>query len=103
MNIKKLSRKKYSQNANKRFIITIKKKERIGLATGKIMVVLVNIRTEERNVIVLDENPKDYFIIYISLKVVHSVKNIGEVDTIIAMFSKKVEIPGDIISYKMEV
>lgn len=133
MNFKKISRKKYSRDDGwlaelvssahddvpftgiHSYLVFIKqgcqramhyhneKEEWIGLTSGKLMVVLEDIITKERSKILLDEDSKEYNLIYIPPKVSHLVKNIGEIDASLVVFSKTAEIPGDTISYKMEV
>ena len=80
-----------------------KKEEWIGLAAGTLKVVLEDIRTKKRNEIELDKDAKDYSLVYIPSKIAHVVKNIGNVDASIVVFSKTAEIPGDTVDYQMEV
>jgi dTDP-4-dehydrorhamnose 3,5-epimerase-like enzyme len=133
MNFKKLTRKKYTRNDGwlaelissahddvpftgiHSYLVLIKpnsyramhyhnkKEEWIGLTAGKLMIVLEDILTKERTKIVLDKESKEYSLIYIPSKVAHVIKNIGDVDASLVVFSKTMETPGDTVDYKMEL
>ena len=133
MNFKKLSRKKYSRDDGwltellsaslddvpftniHSYLVIIKpnkyramhyhkvKEEWLALTSGKIKLVLENIKTKEKEFLVLDEDSKDYNLVYIPPNIAHVVKNVGEKNAGLVIFSKTAEIPGDTIGYDMEV
>lgn len=73
------------------------------MTSGKIKLVLEDIETKEKEFFILDKESKDYDLLYIPSRVGHVVKNIGEDNASLVVFSKTAEIPGDTISYDMEV
>ncbi len=79
------------------------KEEWLALTSGKIKLILEDIQTKEKEFLVLDEDSKDYNLVYIPPNIVHVVKNVGEKNASLVIFSKTAEIPGDTISYDMEV
>jgi dTDP-4-dehydrorhamnose 3,5-epimerase-like enzyme len=133
MNIKKLSRTKYSRDDGwltelissthddvpftniHSYLVVIKpdsyramhyhkiKEEWLALTSGKIKLVLEDIQTKEKEFFILDENSKDYDLVYIPINTGHVVKNVGDKNASLVVFSKTAEIPGDTIRYDMEV
>jgi len=79
------------------------KKEWLALTSGKIKIVLENIKTKEQKSIVLDENSEEFNMIYVPPIISHVVKNIGRKNASLVVFSKTAEIPGDTIDYDMGV
>ena len=92
-----------AQNCHRAMHYHQMKEEWLALASGRIKIILEDINTKERQVKILEENSKDYSIIYIPPKIAHVVKNIWMKDASIIVFSKTAEIPGDTIFYEMEV
>jgi dTDP-4-dehydrorhamnose 3,5-epimerase-like enzyme len=133
MNLKKLSRKKYVRNDGwltelissshgdipfkdvHSYLVVIKpdsframhyhrtKEEWLALTSGKIKLILEDIQTKEKEFLILDEYSKDYNLIYIPPNIAHVVKNFGDKNASVVIFSKTAEIQGDTISYEMEV
>lgn len=133
MNLKKLPRKKYSRDDGwltellsashddvpftniHSYLVIIKpnkyramhyhkvKEEWLALTSGKIKLVLEDIQTKEKEFFILDEDSKVYDILYIPPNIGHVVKNIGDNNASLVVFSRTAEIPGDTISYEMEV
>ena len=133
MNLKKLSRKKYVRNDGwltelissshgdipftdvHSYLVVIKpnrframhyhkvKEEWLALTSGKIKLILEDIQTKKREIFLLDEDSKDYDIVYVPPNIGHVVKNVGDKNASLVVFSKTAEIPVDTISYDMEV
>ncbi len=80
-----------------------RKEEWLAIVTGKIKVVLEDVETKEKVEIILDEDSVEYTLLYIPPMVGHVVKNVGENNASLVVFSKTAEIPGDTIDYEMEV
>jgi dTDP-4-dehydrorhamnose 3,5-epimerase-like enzyme len=79
------------------------KKEWLALTSGKIKIVLEDIKTKKQESIVLDENSENFSMIYVPPMIGHVVKNIGRKNASLVVFSKTSEIPDDTINYDMEV
>lgn len=79
------------------------KEEWLALTSGRIKVVIEDIFTKERKEILLDEDSSNYSLIYIPPKMAHVVKNVGEKNASLVVFSKTSEIPEDTEEYEMEV
>jgi len=80
-----------------------KKEEWLAITSGKIMVLLEDIHSNKREKIILDINSKDYKLIYLPPLVAHAIKNIGDKEASIVVFSTILEDPDDTIPYKFEV
>ena len=78
-----------------------KKEEWIALTAGVLEIILEDIRTKERETIVLDTKTKEYAIIYIPPCIAHSIKNIGDSEAVIVVFSRTPEDRDDTISYEV--
>lgn len=79
------------------------KKEWMALASGRIEIVLEDIDTKDRLEKILDENSEKYSIIFVPPMIAHVVKNIGNRNASLIVFSQTAEIPDDTIHYEMEV
>lgn len=79
------------------------KEEWLAITAGKIKVVLEDIKTKEQKEIIFDEDAVEFNLLYIPPKIAHVVKNVGEKNASLVVFSKKGEIPNDTIDYEVEV
>lgn len=77
--------------------------EWLALCAGKIKLVLENVKTNERFNIEIDIEKDNYKIIKIPPYFAHAVKNIGNYDSSIVIFTEKSEIIEDTIDYQMEI
>ena len=80
-----------------------KKEEWIAPAAGEIEITLEDIRSKENQKIVLDTKTKDYSIIHIPPFIAHSIKNTGDYEASIIVFSKTPEDKTDTIPYEVKV
>jgi dTDP-4-dehydrorhamnose 3,5-epimerase-like enzyme len=80
-----------------------KKEEWLALTSGKIKLILEDIQTKEKKLLILDEDSKDYNLLYIPPNIGHVVKNVGNTNASIVIFCKTAEIADDTINYEMEV
>lgn len=80
-----------------------KKREWIALASGKIKFFFEDVVTKDRLEKILDENSENFSILFIPSMMAHAVKNIGESNASLIVFSKSGEMPEDTFHYKMEV
>lgn len=78
-----------------------KKEEWIALSAGRIEILLEDIRTHEKEQIVLDIKAKEYSIIYLPPFIAHTIKNIGASEASIIVFSKNPEDKIDTIPYEV--
>lgn len=77
-----------------------KKEEWLCICSGKIELILEDIKTKKREIIVLDADSDDYSIIYIPPAVAHAVKNITANKASVVIFSKTPEDPDDTFRYE---
>jgi oxalate decarboxylase/phosphoglucose isomerase-like protein (cupin superfamily) len=80
-----------------------RKEEWIAQAAGEIEITLENIHTKETGKIMLDTKTKDYSIIHIPPFIAHSIKNTGDYEASIIVFSKTPEDKTDTIPYEVKV
>ena len=80
-----------------------RKEEWIAQAAGEIEIALENILSKETQKIVLDTKTKDYSIIHIPPFIAHSIKNTGNCEASIIVFSKTPEDKTDTIPYEVKV
>lgn len=71
--------------------------------SGNIKIVVEDLGTNKRKEIILDETMDTYSLIYIPPMVAHVIKNVGNGNANIVVFSKSPVIKGDTITYKMEM
>lgn len=80
-----------------------KKKEGcLAIISGKVMVLLEDIHSNEREKIILVINSKDYKLIYLPSLIANTIKNIGDKETSIVMFDTIPEDLDNTIPYKFE-
>jgi len=72
-----------------------KKQEWIALTYVRVKILIEDISSKERKEIILYEYSIKYSLIYIPPKIAHIIKNIGNIDSSIFVFSKTIEIHGD--------
>ena len=78
-----------------------KKEEWIAPAAGILEIRLEDIRIKKQEIIVLNTKSEDYSIIYIPPFIAHSIKNIGDSEASIVVFSKTPEDKTDTIPYEV--
>jgi len=79
-----------------------KKEEWLAITSGKIALFLENIKSKERKKIILDSNSKDYKIIYIPPFIAHAIKNVGDKEASLVVFSRTSKDLDDTIPYKIK-
>ncbi len=79
-----------------------RKEEWLAITSGKISLFLEDIKSKEKKKIILDSNSEDYKIIYIPPLVAHTIKNVGDKEASLVVFSKTSEDLEDTIPYKIE-
>lgn len=79
------------------------KKEWLTIASGEVKVYLEDVESGEEETKILSENDKLQEIIYLPPKVAHVIKNIGEKEACVIVFSKSPEMPEDTLKYEMDV
>jgi len=77
-----------------------KKEEWLCICSGKIELILEDIKTKKRETLILDSDSENYDIIYIPPGVAHAVKNISGNKASAVIFSKTPEDPNDTFEYK---
>jgi dTDP-4-dehydrorhamnose 3,5-epimerase-like enzyme len=78
-----------------------KKEEWIALAAGRVDLVLEDIRTKEWETVVMDSSSEDYFVVHIPPFVAHSVRNTGDGEAAVVVFSRTPEDKEDTIAYSI--
>lgn len=79
----------------------MKKKEWIGIAAGKVVLILKWIDAGDYEEILLDAGSEEYSLIYIPPGVAHSIKNISDDDSVIIVFSRTPEDKDDTIPFEV--
>lgn len=79
-----------------------KKEEWIALAAGIIELTTVDIRTRNKERTILDTKNKEYSIVHIPPYIAHSLKNIGNCDASVVVFSKNPEDVSDTIPFEVD-
>jgi dTDP-4-dehydrorhamnose 3,5-epimerase-like enzyme len=80
----------------------IEKEEWIAITSGKIDLLLEDIRTKERAKIHLDTQSKDYKLIYVPPLIAHSLVNVADGESSAVVFSKAPEKTSDTTPYTVE-
>lgn len=80
-----------------------KKEEWIALTSGVVELSTLDIRTENKERIVLDTRTKEYSIVHIPPYIAHSLKNIGSYDASVVVFSKTPEDVSDSIPFEVGI
>jgi dTDP-4-dehydrorhamnose 3,5-epimerase-like enzyme len=80
-----------------------KKEEWIALTAGVVELTTLDIRTKNKERIVLDTKTKEYSIVHIPPDIAHSLKNIGICDASVLVFSKTPEDVSDTIPCEVDV
>ncbi|HEY3272824.1 MAG TPA: WxcM-like domain-containing protein [Methanocella sp.] len=78
-----------------------KKEEWAAITSGKIQLLMEHVETKEKASVLLDTASPDYKIIYIPPNVAHALRNPGECDASLVMFSRMPEDKDDTIPYEM--
>jgi dTDP-4-dehydrorhamnose 3,5-epimerase-like enzyme len=76
------------------------KKEWIAPAAGTVMLLLEDIRTGERQSVLLDTRSDEYGLICIPPSIAHAVRNTGEGEAAVIVFSKTPEETEDTIPFR---
>lgn len=79
------------------------KEEWLGITSGKIMLFLEDIRSKEKEKVILDTRTEDYRLVYIPPLIAHSIKNISDEEASVVVFSRTLEDLDDTVPYKMEM
>lgn len=77
------------------------KHEWIAPASGIIEIRLENVETAEKEIIIINSKHSDYSIIHVPPFVAHSIKNIGNAEACIVVFSKNAMDKTDTIPYEV--
>jgi len=77
-----------------------KKEEWLCICSGKIELILEDIKIKKRETLILDSDSENYDIIYIPSGVAHAVRNIGKNKASVVIFSKTPEDPEDTFEYE---
>ena len=80
-----------------------KKEEWIALAAGTAALHLVDVKTGERESMVLDTRSADYGLINVSPFIAHSIENTGNGETAVIVFSRTPEDPADTIPFRFDI
>ena len=78
-----------------------KKEEWIALAAGRVELILEDTRTKTRETAVLDSFSGEYFVVHIPPFVAHSVRNTGDREAAVVVFSRTPEDTGDTFPYEI--
>ena len=79
-----------------------KKKEWLALAGGKLVIILEDVNTREKDKVLLDAGSGDYNIIYIPPFVAHAIKNVNDHESSLVIFSNGPEDKEDTIRFEVE-
>ena len=79
-----------------------KKDEWIALTAGIIELATMDVRTNNKERVVLDSKTKEYSIVHIPPYIAHSLKNIGIGDASVVVFSKTPEDVSDTIPFEVD-
>ncbi|OIQ04891.1 MAG: hypothetical protein COV98_01650 [Candidatus Altarchaeum sp. CG12_big_fil_rev_8_21_14_0_65_33_22] len=77
-----------------------KKEEWLCICSGKVELILEDIKTKKRETLILNLDSENYNIIYIPLGVAHVIKNISENKASVVIFSKTPEDTDDTFEYE---
>lgn len=77
------------------------KEEWLCLSAGKIKIYLEDVRSHEKEMVVLDSTDQDYFIIDVPPYIAHSIENTGSCEASVVVFSKTPEDKGDTFPYQL--
>jgi dTDP-4-dehydrorhamnose 3,5-epimerase-like enzyme len=80
-----------------------KKEESIALTAGVVELTTLDIRTRNKERIILDTKTKEYSIVHIPSYIAHSQNNIGRCDASGFVFSKTPEDVSDTIPFEVDV
>jgi len=80
-----------------------KKEEWIAPTAGSVEISTLNVRTNCKEKVILDTQPKVYSIVHIPPYIAHSLKNIGNGDASVVVFSKTPEDKSDTIPCEVDV
>ena len=79
-----------------------KKEEWIALAAGTVTLIMEDIRSGERETVILESVSEDYRLIYIPPFVAHSVQNNGKGEAAVIVFSRTPEDPNDTLRFRFD-
>jgi len=78
------------------------KEEWIAIVSGVVTLLLKDVYSGEQDKVILDTTTEEYKLIYLPPHTAHAIKNIGDGDASVVVFSTTPEDPDDTIPYEIE-